>query len=124
MPAEVVRAFSKRNQQVTEHLARLEEQGRQRTPALVRFAVHATRQAKRHEAPETLHDRWRTEARTRGIDPDRLVRQVSGRAREEDRGVSNLAVQRAFGRLAGPEGLTASASTFAARTWWSRSAAS
>src|SRR6266545_477949 len=76
--------------------------GRQRTPALVRFAVHATRTAKRHEAPETLHDRWRTEALTRGIDPDRLVRQVSGRARGQDQGVSNLAVKRAFNRLAGP----------------------
>jgi conjugative relaxase-like TrwC/TraI family protein len=113
MPAEVVRAFSKRNQQITEHLARLEEQGRQRTPALVRFAVHATRQAKRYEAPESLYDRWRTEALTRGFDPDRLVRQVSGRAPEQDRGVSNLAVKSAFNRLASPEGLTASASTFA-----------
>ncbi len=113
MPAEVVRAFSKRNQQITQHLAQLEEQGRQRTPALVRFAVHATRQAKRHEAPETLHERWRAEARTRGIDPDLLVRQVSGRAREQDQKVSNLAVKRAFNRLADPEGLTASASTFA-----------
>jgi conjugative relaxase-like TrwC/TraI family protein len=113
MPAEVVRAFSKRSEQVTQHLAGLEEQGRQRTPALVRFAVHATRQAKRHEAPETLYDRWRTEALARGIDPDRLVRQVHGRAREQDRGVSNLAVKRAFDRLAGPEGLTAGASTFA-----------
>jgi conjugative relaxase-like TrwC/TraI family protein len=113
MPAEVVRAFSKRHQQITHHLAQLEEQGRQRTPALVRFAVHATRQAKRHEAPETLHDRWRTEALTRGIDPDRLVREVSGRAREQDQRVSNLAVERAFNRLAGPEGLTAGVSTFA-----------
>jgi len=50
MPTEVVRGFSKRNQQISERLAQLEEQGRQRTPALVRFAVHATRQAKRHEA--------------------------------------------------------------------------
>jgi conjugative relaxase-like TrwC/TraI family protein len=113
MPAEVVRAFSKRSQQIAEHLVRLEEQGRQRTPALVRFAVHATRQAKRHQAPETLYERWRGEARAFGIDPERLVARVCGRAREQDRGVSNLAVKRAFGRLAGPEGLTASASTFA-----------
>jgi hypothetical protein len=73
MPTEVVRAFSKRNQQITDHLALLLELGRQRTPALVRFAVHATRQAKRHEAPETLYDRWRAEALTQGIDPDRLM---------------------------------------------------
>jgi conjugative relaxase-like TrwC/TraI family protein len=113
MPAEVVWAFSKRNQQISEHLAQLEEQGRQRTPALVRFAVHATRQAKRHEAPESLYERWRAEALTRGIDPDELVRQVTGRVRERDLGVSNLAVKHAFNRLAGPDGLTASASTFA-----------
>jgi conjugative relaxase-like TrwC/TraI family protein len=113
MPTEIVRAFSKRNQQIGEHLTQLEEQGRQRTPALVRFAVHATRQVKRNEAPETLYDRWRAGALTRGIDPERLVRQVTGRAREQDLGVSNLAVKRAFNRLAGPEGLTASASTFA-----------
>jgi hypothetical protein len=113
MPTEVVRAFSKRTQQITRHLAQLQEQGRQRTPALVRFAVHATRQAKRHEDPETLHTRWRSEALARGIDPDRLVGEVSGRAREQDRAVSNLAVKRVFNRLAGPEGLTAGASTFA-----------
>src|SRR5215211_2269483 len=80
MPAEVVRAFSKRNQQISEHLARLEAQGRHRTPALIRFAVHATRQAKRHEAPESLYDRWRAEAGTLGIDPERLIRQACGRA--------------------------------------------
>src|SRR5215211_2019627 len=113
MPTEVVRAFSKRNQQITQHLAQLEEQGRHRTPALIRFAVHATRQPKRHEAPESLYDRWRSEAQALGIDPDRLVARVCGRAREQDQKVSNLAVKRAFNRLAGPEGLTASASTFA-----------
>jgi conjugative relaxase-like TrwC/TraI family protein len=111
MPAEVVRAFSKRNQQITEHLARLGEQGRQRTPALVRFAVHATRTAKRHEAPETLYDRWRAEARALGIDPERLLARVCGRTREQD--VDGRTLVRAFDRLAGPEGLTASASTFA-----------
>jgi conjugative relaxase-like TrwC/TraI family protein len=104
MPAEVVRAFSKRHEQITEQLARLERQGRQRTPALVRFAVHATRQAKRHEAPETLYERWRGETRALGIDPDRLVARVCGRAREQDQGVSNLAVKRAFGRLLVPRG--------------------
>jgi conjugative relaxase-like TrwC/TraI family protein len=111
MPAEVVRAFSKRNQQITEHLARLEEAGRQRTPALVRFAVHATRQAKRHEAPETLYERWRAEARALGIDPERLLAQVCGRTREQD--VDGRTLARTFDRLAGPEGLTAQASTFA-----------
>jgi conjugative relaxase-like TrwC/TraI family protein len=99
MPAEVVLAFSKRGEQISEHLAQLEEQGRQRTPALVRFAVYATRTAKRHEVPETVYDRWREEAQALGIDPDELIRKVSGRAREEDRGVSNLAVKCPVSRI-------------------------
>jgi conjugative relaxase-like TrwC/TraI family protein len=111
MPAEVVRAFSKRNQQITQHLARLEDAGRQRTPALVRFAVHASRRAKRHEAPQTLYKRWRSEARALGIDPGRLVARVCGRAREQ--GVDERTLAWVFDRLAGPEGLTAQASTFA-----------
>jgi conjugative relaxase-like TrwC/TraI family protein len=111
MPTEVVRAFSKRSEQITQHLARLEEQGRQRTPALVRFAVHVTRKAKTYEAPETLHDHWRAEARALGIDPERLVRHVTGPAREAT--VDERTVAKVFDRLASPEGLTAQASTFA-----------
>ena len=110
MPAEVVRAFSKRHEQVSDELARLEDAGRQRTARLVRFAVHATRQAKTNERPETLYERWRAEARALGIDPDRLVRQVSGRAREH--GVGERALTTVFDRLAGPDGLTEQASTF------------
>jgi conjugative relaxase-like TrwC/TraI family protein len=111
IPVEVVRAFSKRSEQIAEHLAQLEEQGRQRTPALVQFSVHATRQAKQQEAPETLQDRWRAEARELDINPDRLVRQVTGRGR--DAAVDEPTVARAFDQLAGADGLTAQASTFA-----------
>jgi conjugative relaxase-like TrwC/TraI family protein len=111
MPAEVVRAFSKRNEQLNERLGELEERGRQRTPALVRFAVHASRKAKHQEVPETLHARWRAEARALDVDPERLVDQVSGRPREAT--VNEQAVAQAFDRLADAEGLTAQASTFA-----------
>src|SRR6266542_700797 len=111
MPAEVVRAFSKRHEQITEHLDRLEEAGRQRTPRLVRFAVHATRTAKTNETPASLYERWRSEARALGIDPDGLVRRMTGRAREQ--GVDHRALTGVFDRLAGPDGLTANAFTFA-----------
>jgi hypothetical protein len=111
MPAEVVRAFSKRSEQISDRLAELEERGRQRTPALVRFAVQASRKAKQHEAPETLHGRWRSEARALGIDPERLVDQVSGRLR--DATVDEQTVAQVFDRLASAEGLTAQMSTFA-----------
>jgi hypothetical protein len=115
MPQDVVRAFSKRHDQITEHVKQLEEAGRQRTPALVRFAVHATRQPKRHETPETLYDRWRSEARTLGIDPERVIAQVCGPARTlPDRiDPEGRRVRYACNRLASPDGLTAQASTFA-----------
>ena len=58
--------------------------GRERTPRLVKWAVHATRKPKEHEAPDTLYGRWRTEASERGMDPDTLVRQVTGRTRDRD----------------------------------------
>jgi conjugative relaxase-like TrwC/TraI family protein len=113
MPEELVRAFSKRADQIDLEVERLEASGRERTPRLVKWAVHATRKPKEHQAPETLYGRWRAEAAERGVDADTLVRQVTDRTREQDRGVSNLAVKRAFNRLAGPDGLTALASTFA-----------
>jgi conjugative relaxase-like TrwC/TraI family protein len=53
MPKELVRAFSKRTEQVNAEVERLERSGRLRTPRLVKWAVHATRRAKDHEAPET-----------------------------------------------------------------------
>jgi conjugative relaxase-like TrwC/TraI family protein len=111
MPAEVVQAFSKRGEQISERLAELEERGRQRTPALVRFAVQASRKAKQHYDPESLHARWRSEARALDVDPERLVDQVTGRRRDST--VDEQAVAQAFDRLAGAEGLTAQASTFA-----------
>jgi conjugative relaxase-like TrwC/TraI family protein len=113
MPDDLVRLFSKRADQIDLEVERLEASGRERTPRLVKWAVYATRKPKQHQASETLYERWRAEAAERGVDVDALVRQVTGRAREQDRGVSNLAVKRAFNRLAGPDGLTAHASTFA-----------
>jgi conjugative relaxase-like TrwC/TraI family protein len=112
MPEALLRAFSKRSDQIGLEVERLEASGRERTPRLVQWAVHATRKPKDHETPDTLYGRWRTEAAERGVDADALVRQVTGRVREPDRGVSNLAVKRAFNRLVGPDGLTAQASTF------------
>jgi conjugative relaxase-like TrwC/TraI family protein len=113
MPTELVRAFSKRIEQVNAEVERLEQSGRVRTPRLVKWAVHATRKPKEHEAPETLYARWRAEAAERGTDPDALVRAVTGRARDREQAPSEALVARVFDRLASPEGLTAQASTFA-----------
>jgi conjugative relaxase-like TrwC/TraI family protein len=112
LPEDLVRLFSKRTDQIDLEVERLEASGRERTPRLVKWAVHATRKPKEHEAPDTLYGRWRTEAAERGHDPDTLVRQVTGRIRAQGL-VSEPAVAQVFDRLAGPDGLTAQASTFA-----------
>src|SRR5512132_2581780 len=114
MPEGLVRSFSKRTDQIDAELDRLAADGRERTPRLVKWAVHATRKPKQHETPDTLYDRWRQEAAERGHDADTLVRTVTGRTpdRDQDRTVSDALAGRLFDRLAGPEGLTATASTF------------
>jgi conjugative relaxase-like TrwC/TraI family protein len=114
LPEALIRGFSKRNSQIDAELDRLAADGRERTPRLVKWAVHATRKPKQHETPDTLYDRWRREAAERGHDADTLVRQVTGRTanRVQDQTVSEAATGHLFNRLAGPEGLTAQASTF------------
>jgi conjugative relaxase-like TrwC/TraI family protein len=109
----LVRLFSKRTEQVDLEVERLEASGRERTPRLVKWAVHATRKPKQQEAADTLYGRWRTEAAERGHDPDTLVRQVTGRIRAQDLVVSERTVAEVFDRLGGADGLTAHASAFA-----------
>jgi conjugative relaxase-like TrwC/TraI family protein len=113
MPEDLIRLFSKRTDEIDLEVERLEASGRERTPRLVKWAVHATRKPKDHEAADTLYGRWRTEAAERGVDPDTLVRQVTGRTVDRKEDVSERTVVGVFGRLAGPDGLTAQASTFA-----------
>jgi len=75
MPQDLVRSFSTRTGQIDAELDRLAADGRERTPRLVKWAVQATRKPKEHEAPDTLYDRWRTEAAEHGVDADTLVRE-------------------------------------------------
>jgi conjugative relaxase-like TrwC/TraI family protein len=113
MPENLVRSFSKRTGQIDLEVERLAAEGRERTPRLVKWAVHATRKPKAHEPADTLYGRWRTEAAERGVDPDTVVRQVTGRTLDRDQDLSERTVAEVFDRLAGPDGLTATASTFA-----------
>jgi conjugative relaxase-like TrwC/TraI family protein len=115
IPEDLVRGFSKRTGQIDAELDRLIEEGRERTPRLVKWTVQATRKPKEHEAPDILYDRWRQEASERGVDPDTLVREVTDRTpnRDQDWTVSAAAAVQLFDRLASPDGLTATASTFA-----------
>jgi conjugative relaxase-like TrwC/TraI family protein len=115
MPEELVHGFSKRTGQIDAELDRLGADGRERTPRLVKWAVHATRKPKEQETPDTLYGRWRAEAAERGHDADTLVREVADRTanRVQDQTVFEEATGQLFDRLAGPEGLTERASTFA-----------
>jgi conjugative relaxase-like TrwC/TraI family protein len=115
MPEDLVRGFSKRTDQIDQAIQELTGDGRERTPRLVKWAVQATRKPKQREAPDTLYDRWRAEATERGVDPDTLVRTVTGRThgRDQERTVSSAAAGELFDRLAGPAGLTEHTSTFA-----------
>jgi len=115
MPQELVKAFSKRHEQISAELERLErEEGKQRTSRLIQYVAHATRSAKTHDTPETLHGRWQQEAREHGHEPERLVAEVTDRA-ERQSAVDRVAIMCAFDQLASPDGLTANASTFARR---------
>ncbi len=89
MPEEVRQTFSKRHEQISAELERQEANGKHRTPKLVQKTVHATRPPKSHETPETLYGRWQQEARALGYEPERLVREVTdrARAREQDRAI-------------------------------------
>jgi conjugative relaxase-like TrwC/TraI family protein len=115
MPQDLVRGFSKRTGQIDAELDRLVADGRERTPRLVKWTVQATRKPKQHETPDTLYGRWRAEAAERGHDPNTLVRQVTDRIGDcvQDQTVSAEVAGRLFDRLAGSDGLTATASTFA-----------
>jgi hypothetical protein len=125
MPPELLRTFSKRADAIDGEVERLEAEGRVRTPKLVKWVVQTTRQAKRHEAPAALADRWRAEAAEHGVDVPELLRDVVGRERQattdlaadDDQATTPTTymagVGEVFDRLAGPHGLTAQASTFA-----------
>jgi hypothetical protein len=54
MPEALVRGFSKRTGQIDVELDRVAADGRERTPRLVKWTVHATRKPKAHEPPDTL----------------------------------------------------------------------
>ncbi len=121
MPEELRRSFSKRHQQISAELQRQEAEGKHRTPRLVRKVVHATRPAKSHETPETLYGRWEQEARDLGVEPERLVLELTDRTRVREQVVAagtagpDSASADAPGRTAGSEGVAAAAPSGTAR---------
>ena len=70
MPPELVKAFSKRHEQISAELERLErEEGKPRTGKLIQYVAHATRPAKTHDTPETLHGRWQRKPASTATSP-------------------------------------------------------
>jgi hypothetical protein len=124
MPPELLKTFSKRTDAIDDQVERLQAEGRVRTPKLVKWVVQTTRQAKQHEAPAALAERWRAEAAQHGVDVPELLRGVVGRDRQPPNSptaggpaaeatTDATVVAGVFDRLAGTQGLTAQASTFA-----------
>jgi conjugative relaxase-like TrwC/TraI family protein len=109
VPEEVIRAFSKRSEEIAELMA---ESGY--TSARARQAATlATRKAKDHFVePATFEERWRGEAQDLGFGRE-AVDTCFGRDRAAS--VSPEMIDRFFDRLAGPDGLTRQASTFSRR---------
>jgi conjugative relaxase-like TrwC/TraI family protein len=106
---ELLRQFSKRSAEIDDWLA---ERGLAGIKASSAAAV-ATRQPKQHgESEEQLYARWERELAEHGITAERLAA-VCGS--ERGRPATAAEVDAILAELAGPEGLTEQASTFARR---------
>jgi conjugative relaxase-like TrwC/TraI family protein len=102
----LIERFSKRSEQIHEWLA---EQGLSGIKASSAAAV-ATRTPKDHSEPEqSVYARWARELAEQGVGERRLAEVCRG---ERGRPATENEVRRVLEELAGPEGLTAEASTF------------
>ena len=107
IPEDVMRLFSKRRQEIEEVLA---ESGTGSARS-AQIATLETRKAKQYGVdPETLVERWRSEAATIGFTPEHLDG-VVGRV-DGPTAIDDAAWERLFAIMAGPHGLTAMAATF------------
>ena len=109
VPEEVIRAFSRRRAEIEAHMERRGET----SAKAAQTATLATRGAKKHSVePAALGADWLTRAAALGFGPD----QVAGLAgRNSSHELEPAAVTTIADQLAGPDGLTARASTFTRR---------
>jgi conjugative relaxase-like TrwC/TraI family protein len=102
----LIERFSKRSEQIHEWLA---EQGLSGIKASSAAAV-ATRAPKDHsESEQSVYQRWAAELAEQGVGERQLAEVCRG---ERGRPATEMEVHRVLEELAGPEGLTAEASTF------------
>ena len=108
VPARTLRAFSRRRAQIEQALRERGLEG----PRASEIAALATRHAKSPVRTETLLEEWRERAAVHGF-PAKRISRILGRATERQLGEADW--ERAFGLLAGPDGLTARRSSFTRR---------
>ncbi len=111
MPEEVIRHFSKAAARIDEECVEREQQGEKAIPAVRNMLAHKLREDKCHEALVTQRQRWAAEEADHGWDLPGLFDRLCGRVRTCDTLDADTA-EAVFGRLAGPDGLTAQTSTF------------
>lgn len=109
IPAEVLREFSQRRNEIDDALAELEDAiGRASTIDELRDVVTATRPPKQQADPTDLRNDWWRRARALGFSPRELAR-CTGRHLEP---VSEVDVEALLDRLAGSDGMTTGGSVF------------
>lgn len=109
IPAEVLREFSQRRNEIDDALAELEEAiGRASTIDELRDVVTATRPKKQQADPADLRNDWWRRARGHGFSPEALAACAGSRHRE----LAEPDIASLLDRLAGPDGLTTGGSVF------------
>jgi conjugative relaxase-like TrwC/TraI family protein len=112
IPRPVLREFSTRRREIEAHL---EERG-QHSARAAQYATYATRTAKDTTVEaEGLIPGWRARAEAVGLTTEALAGVLDRTAVVEPPALGSVAAERLYRWLAGPEGLTARASTFGIR---------
>jgi conjugative relaxase-like TrwC/TraI family protein len=109
IPAEVLRAFSRRRAEIT---AAMSDRGTSGARAAEAAALSTRRPKDRTVSADVLAGEWRVRATALGLDA-RAVRELTGRARTPQ--LDRLTWQRTRDELAGPDGLTLRRPTFSRR---------
>ena len=110
MPEDLIRLFSKAGNAIKEELGAREAEGLPTSSKVANWLAHKLRGAKVREDFPFQRDRWTAEVADSGYSLPGLLAKMRGRSREQQ--LCETDVEALFDRIAGPEGLTARASTF------------
>lgn len=110
VPAEAIRAFSQRRQEIELHLERVGES----TPHAAQIAAYATRSTKTNEPGWSVTE-WHERAVRVGLDDQCITNVLGVSATVEPPAAGTDTADALFSELASPDGLTSSHSTFGRR---------